>query len=38
MRETEAINATSIFRRETSYWALSADISLPVPITATQGK
>lgn len=38
MRETEAINATSIFRRETSYWALSADISLPVPVTATQGK
>lgn len=38
MRDTEAINATSIFRRETSYWALSADIALPVPITATQGK
>lgn len=38
MRETEAINATSIFRRETNYWALSPDISLPVPVTATQGK
>lgn len=38
MKETEAINATSIFRRETSYWALSADVSLPVPVTATQGK
>ena len=38
MSDTRAINATSIFRRETSYWALSADIALPAPITATQGK
>ena len=38
MSDTRAINATSIFRRETSYWALSADIALPAPITAPQGK